>query len=89
MGNVTSVVSGVGKVVLSNGSIQEFNEPFTVAELMLEHPRQVVVEISKSTVVGKRPTPLPADEKLNSNKVCQLNHCFLLTNLFISQLVFQ
>ncbi|XP_038899617.1 uncharacterized protein LOC120086875 [Benincasa hispida] len=68
MGNVT-FVSGIGRVVLSDGSIQKFNEPFTAAELMLEHPRQVVVEICKSTIIRKRLTPLPADEKLDSKKV--------------------
>ncbi|XP_022953412.1 uncharacterized protein LOC111455974 [Cucurbita moschata] len=68
MGNVTSV-SGVGKLVLSDGSIHEFNEPLTVAELMLEHPRHVVVELRSSAVTEKRPTPLPADLKLDLKKV--------------------
>ncbi|XP_022152205.1 uncharacterized protein LOC111019977 [Momordica charantia] len=67
MGNATSF-SGAGKVVLSDGSVQELNEQLTAAELMLEHPRQVVVEIC-STIAGKRPTSLPADEKLDLKKV--------------------
>lgn len=56
------------KVILSDGSVHEFDNPLTVAELMLEHPQQVVVEF-QSAVTGKRPAPLPADEKLEMKKV--------------------
>lgn len=50
-----------------DGSIEEFEEPITVAEIMLEHPQQVVVEFH-SAVNHKRPTPLPADNKLEMKK---------------------
>lgn len=56
------------KVILSDGSVHEFDSPLTVAELMLEHPQQVVVEF-QSAVTGKRPTPLPADKKLEMEKI--------------------
>ncbi|OMO63989.1 hypothetical protein CCACVL1_22143 [Corchorus capsularis] len=57
-----------GKVVLWDGSVQEFNWPLTAAELMLEHPQQVVVELH-AAVKEKRPIPLPADQKLDMRKV--------------------
>ncbi|KAK7396953.1 hypothetical protein VNO78_18116 [Psophocarpus tetragonolobus] len=56
-----------GKIVYWDGSVQEFDEPVTVAELMLEHPQQVVVEFH-SAVNKKRPTPLAADQKLEIKK---------------------
>ncbi|KAK8497561.1 hypothetical protein V6N13_002964 [Hibiscus sabdariffa] len=73
MGNYFSAVicgppETAGKVVLWDGSIQKFSCPFTAAELMLEHPQQVVMEFH-SGVNGKRPIPLPADEKLDVKKV--------------------
>lgn len=56
-----------GKVILSDGTVHEFDRALTVAELMLEHPQQVVVEL-RSAVSEKRPSPLPADEKLEIKK---------------------
>lgn len=58
---------GTGKVILSDGSVHEFND-LTVAELMLEHPQQVVVEF-RAAASEKRPTPLAADMKLDKKKV--------------------
>ncbi|XP_008235192.1 PREDICTED: uncharacterized protein LOC103334045 [Prunus mume] len=60
--------SATGKVILSDGSVHQFNKPLTVAELMLEHPQQVVIEFG-AAVSGKRPTPLPADMKLDKKKI--------------------
>ncbi|OVA02552.1 Protein of unknown function DUF4228 [Macleaya cordata] len=57
-----------GKVILPDGTIHEFDQPLTVAELMLDHPQQVVVEIG-SLEARKRPTPLPADKNLEIKKV--------------------
>lgn len=72
MGNSTSSnpSRGSGKVILWDGTVQELEAMPTVtaAELMLEHPRQVVVEL-QSAVTGKRPRPLPADEKLEPSKM--------------------
>ncbi|KAK6941076.1 PADRE domain [Dillenia turbinata] len=70
MGNYISYKpSGVtGKVILFDGSVQEFDKPITVAELMLEHPQQVVVEFN-SAISGTKPIPLPADKKLETGKV--------------------
>ncbi|KAL4558908.1 hypothetical protein LXL04_037113 [Taraxacum kok-saghyz] len=62
MGNHVS--NGSGKVILPDGTVQEITEPVTVAELMLEHPQQVVVEVQ-----GGRPKPLGADMKVESKKV--------------------
>ncbi|XP_010679362.2 uncharacterized protein LOC104894753 [Beta vulgaris subsp. vulgaris] len=68
MGNQMSYGSStIGKVVLLDGSIQEFDKPLSVAELMLEYPQQVVVDLKSST--QKRPTPLPADEILEFDKI--------------------
>ncbi|XP_027353405.1 uncharacterized protein LOC113863850 [Abrus precatorius] len=69
MGNQISFrgSDGTGKIVYWDGSVQQFDEPLTVAELMLEHPQQVVVEFH-SAVNQKRPTPLPADKKLEMKK---------------------
>lgn len=57
-----------GKVILSDGSVHEFDKPITVAELMMEHPMEVVVEF-KAHVSENRPSPLPADKKLEMKKV--------------------
>lgn len=65
MGNQTSQLAATGKVILLDGSVQEFDQPTTVAELMLEHPQQVVVELKPQ---GK-PTPLPADKALELDKL--------------------
>jgi hypothetical protein len=45
----------------------EFDQPITVAELMLDHPKHVVVEFH-SAMNQKKPTPLPADKNLEMNK---------------------
>ncbi|KAK7392247.1 hypothetical protein VNO78_20679 [Psophocarpus tetragonolobus] len=72
MGNHVSLGAshGRGKIVLWDGSVHEIDQSVTVtvAELMLDHPEQVVVELH-SAVDLKRPTPLPADKKLETNKV--------------------
>lgn len=57
-----------GKVILSDGSVHEYDQPLTVAELMLEYPQQVVVEFQSGTT-AKRPCPLPADKKLEMDKL--------------------
>ncbi|OWM86091.1 uncharacterized protein LOC116211720 [Punica granatum] len=60
---------GTGKVVFWDGTVQELdNMHLTAAELMLDHPQQVVVEL-QSAVSGKRARPLPADERLDESKV--------------------
>ncbi|CAI8603715.1 unnamed protein product [Vicia faba] len=57
-----------GKVVFLDGSVHEFEEQITAAELMMDHPQKVVVEFH-SAVSQKRPAPLPADKKLEMNKM--------------------
>ncbi|KAI3679102.1 hypothetical protein L6452_38410 [Arctium lappa] len=65
MGNhMISHASG-RRIILSDGTLQEYEKTVTVAELMLDHPQQVVVEFQKA---GK-PTPLPADTKLEATKI--------------------
>ncbi|XVF22110.1 hypothetical protein REPUB_Repub12eG0145700 [Reevesia pubescens] len=73
MGNYISTATGrpshtAAKVILWDGSVQEFSWPLTAAELMLEHPQQVVVEFH-AAFNEKRPIPLPADQKLDMKKV--------------------
>lgn len=60
--------NATGKVILSTGEVYKYDEPITVAELMLEHPQQLVVEF-QPVMNGKKPTPLPADKKLETKKV--------------------
>ncbi|KAE8708173.1 hypothetical protein F3Y22_tig00110356pilonHSYRG00222 [Hibiscus syriacus] len=57
-----------GKVILWDGSVQEFSCPLEAAELMLEHPQHVVVEFN-AEIDQKRPIPLPADHKLDVKKL--------------------
>ncbi|KAF8401352.1 hypothetical protein HHK36_012286 [Tetracentron sinense] len=70
MGNYFSHRSSdtTGKVIFLDGMVHEFDKPLTVAELMLENQQQVVVEF-KSLVTGAKVTPLPADKKLDMEKV--------------------
>ncbi|KAL5560985.1 hypothetical protein UlMin_030732 [Ulmus minor] len=70
MGNSISQkqTHSTAKVILSDGSVHEFDQPLTAAELMLEHPQQLVVEY-QSAATEKRPTPLPADKKLEPKKI--------------------
>lgn len=58
----------VGKVILSDGGVFTYHEPLTVAELMLEHPRQVVAELTAPVINGRKPAPLPADHNLEMSK---------------------
>ncbi|XP_041017999.1 uncharacterized protein LOC121260230 [Juglans microcarpa x Juglans regia] len=60
--------NATGKVILSDGTVHEFDKPLTVAELMLEHSQHVVVELH-SAVNEKRPSPLPADKILETKKI--------------------
>ncbi|CAL0311133.1 unnamed protein product [Lupinus luteus] len=60
--------NATGKIVHYDGSVQEFDQPLTVAELMLEHPQQVVVEFH-STMNQNKPIPLPADNNLDIKKI--------------------
>lgn len=66
MGNHFSFASTI-KIIHHDGSIQEFDQPITVAELMLDHPKHVVVEFH-AALKQKKPTPLPADKNLEMNK---------------------
>ncbi|KAE8662402.1 GTP-binding protein SAR1A-like [Hibiscus syriacus] len=73
MGNYVAALacpsSGTSRrVILWDGSVKEFSCPLTVAELMLEHPQQVVAEF-QAAVNQKKPVPLPADYELDVKKV--------------------
>lgn len=57
------------KVILPDGTIQSCDRPLTVAELMLEYPQQVVIEYHHQHMIMKKPAPLPADKKLEMNKL--------------------
>ncbi|KAG6536563.1 uncharacterized protein LOC122005891 [Zingiber officinale] len=72
MGNLLSCrVADVGMVVLSDGTVRELNGPTPVAELMLEHPREFVVDLHALTAAKgtNYVTPLPADHLLDPDKV--------------------
>ncbi|KAG6415253.1 hypothetical protein SASPL_122659 [Salvia splendens] len=56
-----------GRVILSDGGVVTYDSPITAAELMLEHPQHVVVEFNP-IASGKKPAPLPADQKLEIRK---------------------
>lgn len=72
----TAAMAG-GKVVLSDGRVQNLEEETTVAEIMLENPHHVVVEFDPSSItfnkdgktVKKKLTPLPADNTLEPGKI--------------------
>ncbi|GLJ44741.1 hypothetical protein SUGI_0940800 [Cryptomeria japonica] len=68
MGNYVScaastVPSKMFKVVLPNGSVQEFHRRVKAAELMLENPQQFVCH-ANGLQIGRRINPLLADEDL-------------------------
>lgn len=69
MGNAAPhrLPEAAGRVILSDGGVLTYDEPLTAAELMLEHPQHVVVEF-KPIASGKKPAPLPADQKLEIRK---------------------
>ncbi|CAN8308716.1 unnamed protein product [Cochlearia groenlandica] len=89
MGNVIgsskleSATMAAGKVVLSDGRVQNLKEETTVAEIMLENPQHVVVEFDPSSIsfnsrhkknnsgktVKKKLTPLPANKTLEIGKI--------------------
>ncbi|KAG9156939.1 hypothetical protein Leryth_009005 [Lithospermum erythrorhizon] len=54
-----------GKVILSDGTIQQYEKNVTVAELMLEYPQQLVFEVQASS----KTVAMPADKMLEKNKV--------------------
>lgn len=57
---------GKGRIIHWDGSVEEFEKGMTVAEVMMEHPQQVVVEF-QCAVTHRRPSPLPADNNLDLN----------------------
>ncbi|MED6125589.1 hypothetical protein PIB30_069963 [Stylosanthes scabra] len=73
MGNQLSLRpsdAATAKIVFWDGSIHDYHQPLTVAELMLEHPHQVVVEFDSALInKQKKLIPLPADKNLEMNKL--------------------
>ncbi|KAL1198071.1 hypothetical protein V5N11_001159 [Cardamine amara subsp. amara] len=91
MGNVAgsgksdAAVMATGKVVLSDGRVQNLEEETTVAEIMFDNPQHVVVEFDPSSIsfnnryrknkdaiaktVKKKLAPLPADKTLEPGKI--------------------
>ncbi|KAF8006659.1 hypothetical protein BT93_K0844 [Corymbia citriodora subsp. variegata] len=73
MGNFASIHHQATRqtcmVLLYDGSTREFEDPPTVAELMLDHPRHVVAEFRSAVDGTRRPTALPADQKLEAKKL--------------------
>lgn len=67
MGNaISDEGSRGGKVILADGTIHEYEKALTVAELMLEYSQQVVIQLDEKQTAM---VPLPADTKLETNKV--------------------
>ncbi|WOK96085.1 hypothetical protein Cni_G04792 [Canna indica] len=79
MGNLhpspSQAAAGGKVVVLSDGTVHKFDRPIPVAELMLEHPHQFVVEVHLSSFStagaggSNKVTPLPADHTLEPEKL--------------------
>ncbi|XP_051118533.1 uncharacterized protein LOC127242866 [Andrographis paniculata] len=79
MGNAgtASASRQCGEVILSDGNMLSYSKPLTVAELMLEHPQEVVVEFhpamiiinNKNKNINYKATPLPADHTLDIHKL--------------------
>ncbi|WOL05603.1 hypothetical protein Cni_G14332 [Canna indica] len=65
-GNLLSSGDGCGdKVVLHRGTIRELDGPMSVADLMLEHPHQFVVDVHTVSVGSTKVVlPLPTDHML-------------------------
>ncbi|KAJ7569846.1 hypothetical protein O6H91_01G097600 [Diphasiastrum complanatum] len=59
----SSIWSNKVKVVLPNGTVEEFQTPMLVAELMLENPLCFVSKSNSSNVTPK-PAAMPADARL-------------------------
>ncbi|GLJ09141.1 hypothetical protein SUGI_0102530 [Cryptomeria japonica] len=69
MGNYMSCVSSqTVKVILQNGSVQEFKRSVKAAELMLENSQQFVSHAS-CVKAGKRAAALVADEELQMGQL--------------------
>ncbi|KAL8112216.1 uncharacterized protein LOC141664699 [Apium graveolens] len=75
MGNYASLCSSLisptakaSKVIFPGGEVHQFRRPVKVAELMLESPSSFLVN-TKSLNIGKRFTPLSADEDLEFGNV--------------------
>lgn len=60
--------SKAARVIFPGGEIRQFREPVKAAELMLESPNFFVVN-SRSLTIGKRFSPLSADEDLEFGNV--------------------
>jgi PADRE domain len=73
MGNLVSSskswVSTGGKLIFSDGTIDKLTEPTTVAEIMLNHPNNYVIDSHLVPSKGTKLNPLPADHILEINKV--------------------
>ncbi|XP_074569379.1 uncharacterized protein LOC141826023 [Curcuma longa] len=73
MGNLLScgVPGGVGKVVLSDGTVRELYGPTPAAELMVEHPHEFVVDLCLLAAANytSKVIPLSADHMLEPSKV--------------------
>ncbi|KAI4326432.1 hypothetical protein MLD38_031747 [Melastoma candidum] len=75
MGNLPSIhhhcrpSPAAARVILWDGTVHRFDGQITAAELMLEHPQQVVVEFDPAADPRKRAAPLPADRRLDTRKI--------------------
>ncbi|CAL9125336.1 unnamed protein product [Musa textilis] len=68
MGNLLSGQAHDGKVVLPDGTVLELDRPTSVAELMLEHPRQYVLDLRSLSAGNSNAAPLPADHMLEAGE---------------------
>jgi PADRE domain len=73
MGNLVSSskswVGTGGKLIFSDGTIDNLTEPTTVAEIMLNHPNHYVIDSHLVPTKGTKLNPLPADHVLDLSKV--------------------
>ncbi|GER29921.1 hypothetical protin [Striga asiatica] len=56
------------RVILPGGEIRQFRQPVKAAELMLDSPNYFLVD-SDSFSIGRRVSPLPADEDLEFGRL--------------------
>ncbi|KAJ7569832.1 hypothetical protein O6H91_01G097300 [Diphasiastrum complanatum] len=61
---VSNISSNKVKVVIPNGTVQEFQTPVLVAELMLEYPLYFVYSKPSSSNVTSKAAAMPADARL-------------------------
>ncbi|XP_010525033.1 PREDICTED: uncharacterized protein LOC104802908 [Tarenaya hassleriana] len=71
----TSSSSSSAKVILPDGEVRDVYAPMKAAEIMMETPNHFLVD-AKSLKIGRKLSPLPADEDLDLRGGCHVYIAF-------------